>query len=264
MVDPVLALAGAYIAKDGLKKILGPTADYLGQELKELTKNRIETIGKIFRNAEKKLGHKIEEEGSIPPKVLKYVLGDASFNNDSLAIDYIGGILASSRSKEGRDDRGARVANIIESLSTYQLRTHYLIYLTIKNLFSDANFSLANEDRAKMKIFIPLTSYIQAMDFSSSEKDILASLLSHTFFGLHSENLIEEAFQYGDETACKKHYPEASEAGIICQPSALGTELLLWAFGHPDKDLNYLFDKNFTPEANGICNGFFNAIAIKK
>ena len=38
----------AYLGKDGLQKILGPTADYLGGELKAFTQRRINNVGKIF------------------------------------------------------------------------------------------------------------------------------------------------------------------------------------------------------------------------
>jgi hypothetical protein len=256
MVEPIttigLGAVAAYLSKDGVSKLLGPTADYLGEGLLHFTQKRVETVGKIFRTAETTLGEKLNQPGVIPPKVLKVVLDDGSFSNDDLAVEYLGGILASSRTEQGRDDRGARMAKFVDSLSTYQLRTHYLIYSTIKHLFSDKGLSLNMEDRPKMRIFIPLSSYYSGMEFSNDEQSQISSLLAHIFFGLHADNLIENHFQYGDMESIKKIFQDANDSGIICQPSALGVELFLWAFGHSDKVQDYLFNKNFEPRLVGL------------
>jgi hypothetical protein len=108
------------------------------------------------------------------------------------------------------------------------------------------------EGRPKMQIFIPYSGYLSAMDFSESELLQLNSLFSHIFFGLHGDNLLEGQWQYGEKEHMVKIYPAASEGGIVCQPSALGVELFLWAFGHADKSLDYLFSPEFSPVADGL------------
>lgn len=252
MPEPIttvgLGAIGAYLGKDGIKKILGPTADYLGKGLQDFTQKRVETIGKIFQKAETKLGDKIEAHGEVPPKVLKAILDEGSFSIDGLAVEYLGGILASSRTEQGRDDRGARIAKIVDSLSTYQLRTHYLIYATVRSLFAKKGLSMNMDDRPKMRIFIPFSGYFAAMDFSLAEHAQLSSLLSHIFFGLHGDNLLEGHWQYGDQASMTNIFAGAIEGGIICQPSSLGTELFLWAFGQADKPLDYIFSPEFTPD----------------
>lgn len=267
MPEPVttigISAVAAYLSKDGISKLLGPTADYLGEGLLNFTKKRVETIGKIFQRAESRLGDKINHTGSVPPKVLKAVLDDGSYSSDDLTIEYLGGILASSRTEMGRDDRGARMAKIVDSLSTYQLRTHYLIYSTIKHIFSGSGLSLNMEDRPKMQIFIPLSAYYSAMDFSEKESSQISSLLSHIFFGLHADNLIEGHFQYGDAESMKKVFPNAGESGILCQPSALGVELFLWAFGYSDRVQDFLFDSNFHPQLEGVADYINGATKIK-
>ena len=56
---PATSLSGAL--GDVVKKILGPTAEYLGDELKlAYTQKRFENTGKVFSNAEKKLGDKLD------------------------------------------------------------------------------------------------------------------------------------------------------------------------------------------------------------
>lgn len=267
MAEPITTIGvtaiGAYLGKDGVEKLLGPTAEYLGEGIKEFTKKRAETIVKIFQKAESKLGNKLDAPGEVPPKILKKVLDEGSFATSELEIEYLGGILASSRTDSGRDDRGARIAKLVDSLSTYQLRTHYLIYSTVRNLFSDKGFLMNMEGRPKMKIFIPLSEYVNAMDFSDTEINQLGSLLRHTFFGMAADNLIEDDWRYGDQDSLKKAFSRASEPGIICQPSALGAELFLWAFGYADKSLEYIFDAEFTGLIEGIPYGVNGALATE-
>jgi hypothetical protein len=251
MPEPIttvgLGAIGAYLGKDGIEKILGPTADYLGQGFRDFTQKRVETIGKIFQKAETKLGDRIEAHGEVPPKVLKAILDEGSFSVDGLAVEYLGGILASSRTEQGRDDRGARIAKIIDSLSTYQLRTHYLVYATVRSLFAEKGLLMNMDGRPKMQIFIPFSGYLAAMDFSQVEHAQLNSLFSHIFFGLHGDNLLEGHWQYGDKDSMSKIFAGATEGGIICQPSSLGVEVFLWAFGQADKPLDYIFSPEFTP-----------------
>ncbi len=251
-----LGAIAAYLGKDGIQKILGPTADYLGEGLRNFTQKRVETIGRIFKNAEEKLGDRIEIAGEVPPKVLKTVLDEGSFSNDNLAVEYLGGVLASSRTEQGRDDRGARIAKIIDSLSTYQLRSHCLIYSTVRKLFSGKGLSIHMEDRPKMQIFIPYSGYLAAMEFSQTELGQLDSFFSHVFVGLHGENMLESHWQYGSKESIVKLYAGATEGGIVCQPSSLGTELFLWAFGQADKPLNYIFN----PQLNSLIAGMPSSI----
>lgn len=256
MPEPIttvgLGAIAAYLGKDGLEKLLGPTAAYLGNGLRDLAQKRVENIGRIFKNAQEKLGSKTETPGEVPPRVLKAVLDEGSFCDDALAAEYLGGVLASSRTEDGRDDRGARVAKILSGLSTYQIRTHYLIYSTIKNLFSNAGLSMNLEGRPKMQIYLPITGYFNAMEFNDIEAEQFEQITTHVFFGLHAEDLIEGAWQMGNEESLKKLYSKAKEGGIICQPSAIGAELFLWAFGRADHPLDYIFNNDFKPTVDGL------------
>lgn len=267
MPEPIttvgLGAIAAYLGKDGLEKLLGPTAEYLGAGLRDLTQRRIENIGRIFRNAQEKLGSKADKPGEVPPRVLKAVLDEGSFCNDELAAEYLGGVLASSRTEKGRDDRGAHIAKILSGLSTYQIRSHYLIYSTIKTLFAKSGYMMNMNDRAKMQIYMPLGAYADAMDLSEEEGRQFEPILSHTFFGLHAEDLIEGHWQYGSKEHLVKMYAKAEDGGIVCQPSAMGGELFLWAFGHADKPLSYIFDSSFFPVFKGAPMGVPRAAATK-
>ncbi len=267
MPEPITTIGfgaiAAYLGKDGLQKLLGPTADYLGSGLKDFTQKRTENIGRILQKADLKLGDKRELPGSIPPKVLKTIINDGSYNDDEIALEYFGGVLASSRTELGRDDRGARMAKLIDELSTYQLRTHYLIYSTIRELFKSNGYQFDVEDRNKMEILLPLQSYSDAMGFSQKEAENIGSFLRHTFFGLVNDGLIENDFYYGPKETMLKITNKAESGGIVCQPSALGAELFLWAFGESDKALRYIFDDAFQPIIKDMPSIVNNSIATK-
>ncbi len=268
MPEPIttvgLGAIAAYLGKDGLQKLLGPTADYLGNGLKDFTQKRVENIGRIFQNAEKKLGEKKELLGSVPPKVLNTIINDGSYNDDGVAVEYFGGVLASSKTELGRDDRGATMAKIVDGLSTYQLRTHFLIYSTIRELFKNKEYKFNMEDRKEMEVFLPFSHYLNAMEYSAEEKANVDSLFRHTFFGLTNDGLIENNFLYGSKEVMLKRVPKAEEDGIVCQPSALGAELFLWAFGKGNSSLAFIFSENFDPSLENMPNIVTNSITTKK
>ena len=58
-MEPETALVifgGAVGSKEILVKLLGPTADYLGGEIRSYTQKAAENLGRIFSNAQRKLG----------------------------------------------------------------------------------------------------------------------------------------------------------------------------------------------------------------
>ena len=267
MPEPIviagLVASAAHLGKDAIIKILGPTADYLGGELKEFTEKRIENVGKIFSNAEKKLGNKLDSPGQVPPKVLKVIINEGSFSDDNITVDYFGGVLASSRTEIGRDDRGSRLGKIIDNFSTYQIRTHYLIYSTISEIFlnSENSFGLS-ENRRKMQLFIPFRGFFYAMEFTRNEWDD-PQILHHIFHGLSTDGLIENNWAFGNPKDLKPILHNAPGAGIICSPSVLGVELFLWAFGHGDQSLEFLLTGSFSTEIKGISKSISNAVGTR-
>ena len=208
----------AYLGKDGLEKLLGPTADYLGNGLKDFTQKRVETVGRIFESAHGKLGNKADTPGEVPPKVLKNIVHEGSYASDPLAVEYFGGILASARTEGGRDDRSARLAKIVDAQSTYQLRAHFLIYATVRRLFIDKNLPFNIEGRPKMQFFVSFVDFANSMAFDVTEMQQFNQLLNHILFGLNGDNLIGD-FQYGNkENMIKLFFAAAPDAGIVCQP----------------------------------------------
>ncbi len=94
----LLALA----SKDTLNRLLGPTADYIGGEIRGLAEKCNINLGCIVRRAVKKLGRKIDEPGAVNSRVLRQVWSEGRFIEDELVAEYFGGLLASSRSASGQ------------------------------------------------------------------------------------------------------------------------------------------------------------------
>ena len=216
-----------------LEKMLGPTAEYIGDGLQTWAEKRTENVRRIFSISERKLGDRIEIEGSVPPKVLKGILSEGSVCDDTVTAEYFGGVLASSRSGISRDDRGASFIALISRLSAYQVRAHYVLYHIIKNLFNGKDINpLKFSGRKEMESSIALDAFDGAMNFNQSEQ--LYILVPHIFYGLQRELLIENRFTYPSEKQFIEYADNVSVPEIIFQPSPFGIELFLWAHGRSD------------------------------
>lgn len=244
MIDPGTGLTILGSAIGGAKvveKILGPTSEYIGEQIKEWTVKKVTNTANIFKNAEKKLGDRINEDGKVPPKILKSILEDGAWCEEELQVEYFGGVLASSRTGISRDDRGAYYTSLISRLSTYQLRTHYLLYQIVKSLYDgqDINIHDGNTWR-ELEVFIPYETFYHAMDFVKEEEKNWWHILSHSIWGLNKEELLAH-FSWGDIEHVKKKFPQAKTAGILVQPTKIGTELFMWAYGQGQLDVNEFF-----------------------
>jgi len=271
MVDTGTGLAALGIAlggKDIIVKILGPTAEYIGDEAKEFTKKRFENVKNIFLNATKKLGNKLENEsGTVSPKVLKGIIDEGSYCDDFLATEYFGGVLASSRTGISRDDRGAYFNSLISRLSSYQLRFHYLVYHIIKLIYNKETYNIGLEtDRIKLRIFIPYETYHVGMEFIRSEENESGNILTHSLTGLTKEGLLDNFFQYGNVGFLKATFPGIDRGGIVVEPSILGVELFFWAYGLGQISINEYLRQKITFDLDQKVNivGDFKRIPDQK
>jgi len=246
MIDPGTGLTILGSAIGGAKvveKILGPTSEYIGEQLKEWTEKKVRNTANIFKNAEKKLGDKINQNGKVSPRVLKGILDDGAWCEEELQVEYFGGVLASSRTGVSRDDRGTYYVSLISRLTSYQLRTHYLFYQLLKREFDGENINI--EDGSKwpyLQIFLPFDTLYNAMDLTKEESENWSNLLAHSIWGLNKEELIT-GFSYGSVEHIKKKFNNAKDSGIIFQPTKQGVDLFMWAFGYGQESSNNFFIK---------------------
>lgn len=224
------AIGGAKV----VEKLLGPTADYLGIGLRDWAEKRIQNAGRIFEKAAEKLGDKIDEPGTVPPRVLKEVLNEGSYCDDELTAEYFGGVLASSRSGVDRDDRAASYLKLTSELSAYQIRFHYFTYYTLRVLFAGSGLRPTfGEDLEKMWLFLPASYLIPAMEFTQTEP--AGDILMHCTSGLSRHDLLKEA-HWGNPDHInplnkQRSWCEVSEWGMCVQPTQFGIDYWLWAVG---------------------------------
>ena len=178
-VDPNTIVGAGLIAlasKDMLNRLLGPTADYIGGEVKGLVEKCNVNLGRIFDDAVKKLGRKIEEPGAVNPRVLKQVWSEGAFIEDELAAEYFGGLLASARSGDGKDDRMLMPLAAIRDLSVYDMKLHFLVYSLMRAFFVGSELWVSEDrGRSQMGIYIPFRVYTMAAGVQdSSEPEQLA------------------------------------------------------------------------------------------
>lgn len=236
-----------------VEKLLGPTASYIGEGVRDWAAKRTENVKNIFENAAGKLGDKIEEEGHIPPRVLKEILDEGSYSDDFISVEYFGGVLASSRTGIDWDDRGKYFASLIGRMSTYHLRAHYVFYHVFKREFNGNEFNIGlSTDADNMGVFISMNCFKEAMDLEDEENfyPILQSCISV----LVKEDLLGMHHCYGDIDFMKTQYKGATEAGIIVYPSTLGTSLFMWVYNLANEHVQNLINEEFDFEIDKRVN----------
>ena len=249
MIDPTTLIGAgltAFASKEILTKLLGQTADYIGGEIKNLVEKCNVNIGDIFIKAYRKLGTRVEEPGTVNPRVLKSVFDEGRFCEDDLVKEYFAGVLASSRTSDGKDDRGVTNSKLISNLSSFQIRTHYIFYTMLRKAFMPHRPVISpGTDRRMMFIYIPTETYFSMMgildDYPHHNERI--NILSHSMNGIRRNDLIEDNFTYGGKELfeldmIKYRFPEyplheaiLCDHGITFQPTPGGMELYLWANG---------------------------------
>jgi len=113
-----------------LQKAFGPALSEFGEDLKKLyAKGRDKLLSVAYR--------KIHDHGDGKQanlRVIRDVLWNGAFTDDEVCAEYFGGILAASRSDDGKDDGAIQFVGVIKSLSAKQLRLHYIIYNCLNKL----------------------------------------------------------------------------------------------------------------------------------
>ena len=181
----------------------------------------------LFRS--RKLGPRAEEAGSVNPRVFKHVIDEGRFCEDSIAAEYFGGVLASSKTPNGRDDRGVTVMGVIKEMSVYQIRCHYVFYQLVYSFFKNTELNPGlGEECTKMEIYVPLDVLSTALALSQEENPW--EIMIHCATGLYGRGLIGN-YSYGGQDHLQKKFPEANRPGIILQPTLRGAELFMWANG---------------------------------
>ncbi len=229
-------------------KVLGPTAEYFGKGLHDITKKRVENLTKIFQKAEKKLNRRGSQKGSVPPRVLKYIMNEGSYVDNELTSEYFSGVLASSKSTISRDDRGISFLKKLSEMSNYEIRMHYILYSTYRQVFIDSKaIYLGQVSIAEsFKVFIPINSLIKALALENGEN--ISEILEHTIPLLRNRGFIGRSYLYGSKEYIQKENSRFNDAGLITSPSLLGAQLFLAAHGYIKTLADVVFDSQLKLE----------------
>lgn len=188
------------------KKVLGATLDNIGKDVANLYEKGRD---KIIEKASKKIKN-LDDGQQVNLRIARDVFYNGSFSDDEICAEYFGGILASSRSEDGTDDSKMFYLDMIKSLSSIELKIHYIIYyyfhkMIVNKEYSDIKIGY-DDNLGKLVIYFNRAEVINisGIDTHSSQLHIL-----------RSKGLIQ-AFQTGYSTGV--HY-----LGI--NPSSLGVQL---------------------------------------
>lgn len=166
MPDPVTTgfatLAASHLLRESVTRLVAPTADYLGTELRELTETQCQRLRRILNSAERKCGDRLREDGAVNALVFKKIVDDGRFCSDTLSAEYYGGLLAASRNRKGDDDANVPFTAMINRMSSDQLHGHWILYTMLFNLMHnqrDLNlYILAHRKQATL--YIPWRSFM--------------------------------------------------------------------------------------------------------
>ena len=224
----VAAIGGTQL----LVKLLGPSFEYLGNELKEWNEKRLNNLKSIFQKTEKIIDFSDEEGKRVSPRVLKEIINEGSVHESDIAQEYFAGILASARTTNERDDRAAIVLKFISQLTTYQIIGHYITYHAVRKVYMGEDYSFTRRmHRDKMRVFIHWNDFSEMLGLNDQENPEI--LIPHIFFGLRKYELIED-FSYGNEKGVRISPKGKKLSGIIIIPSAIGAELFLSVYNKSD------------------------------
>lgn len=120
-------IAGAaYVAQ----QLFGKTLAEMGDDLNKIYKNNRE---KLINKAASKVAN--PNDGAKPNlRVARDVIWNGAVTDDEVCAEYFGGLLAASRSADGKDDSALIYVDCIKALSAKQLHLHFVVYSTLQTL----------------------------------------------------------------------------------------------------------------------------------
>ncbi len=215
-----------------LYDVCGPSAKYIGGELATYAEAGVNNLKRIFTIAAERIKALGKSEGQVPPRLLKNILMEGYFCEDELGAQYLGGVLASGKSPVSRDDRAVSHCALVTSLSSYQIRTHYLLYSSILTFRDDAVAHILDWVRRGhgATVLINAAEYNEAMEFTAHEDP--KQLSEHAFIGLQQKGLVEEGVSIINPNPKIRSQPPAHFR--FFRPTTAGVELFLWGLGVGD------------------------------
>ena len=120
----------AYVAQ----QLFGKTLAEMGDDLNKVYKSNRD---KLLAKAAAKVSD--PNDGAKPNlRVARDVIWNGAVTDDEVCAEYFGGLLAASRSADGKDDSALIYVDCIKALSSKQLHLHFVIYNSLNALLIKA------------------------------------------------------------------------------------------------------------------------------
>jgi hypothetical protein len=225
----VTVVGGLVAYKDIVVKLLGPTADYIGERGRDIVQKSSENLRRILGVAYSKVRSEIENPGQVNPRVFKNVFDDGRFVDDVFTAEYFGGITASARTVDGKDDSALPWISLVKSMSTDQIRLHFTLYSLLARLPHEQKRSSRPFAIGDLQVEIPARELLVALDLANAD--------GPTGFALAAQGLIEcdllstdSSWRMGDMRKNWRRSDQADDA-VILRGTDRGGMLFLRALG---------------------------------
>ncbi|MBA2435067.1 MAG: hypothetical protein H0W34_11525 [Pyrinomonadaceae bacterium] len=231
--EGVIATAGAKLLFD----VFGDTAKLIGKRLSLYAETGLDNLERVLKRAHHRESLTEKASGAVSARVIQHLLPEACFCEDEVQAEYLGGILASAKGPVARDDRAVSHLSLLSSLSTYQIRTHYLLYNCIlrwRGQHAELIGRWLIPDRHKnITVAVTEEEFQRMMAFATEEP--AAAICQHVFAGLEERGLIKGGLHLVMPDPQVRRQPNV--AFRYFYPTVLGIELFMWGLGHGDQTI---------------------------
>lgn len=128
--EDIVVTGGVATAAYVAQQLFGKTLAEMGDDLNKVYKSNRE---KLLSKAAKKVAD--PNDGQKPNlRVARDVIWNGAVTDDEVCAEYFGGLLAASRSVDGKDDSALIYVDCIKALSSKQLHLHFVIYNSLHKM----------------------------------------------------------------------------------------------------------------------------------
>lgn len=128
--EDIIVTGGVATAAYVAQQLFGKTLAEMGDDLNKMYKSNRD---KLLAKAAKKVAD--PNDGAKPNlRVARDVIWNGAVTDDEVCAEYFGGLLAASRSNDGKDDSALIYVDCIKALSSKQLHLHFVIYNSLHKM----------------------------------------------------------------------------------------------------------------------------------
>lgn len=234
-MDPEVPAQLAKYVGAGLsaKALLGPSVEVVSGRLANATAWTLDNVEHMFSRA---VARSHGRTDPVNPRVLARTVDEAGISDTEVMAEYLGGVLASSRSAGGKDDRGVAFVATVSSLSSGTLALHYALYAHAALVLHGHDVNPGQEDKlSALNIFVPLADLWHSVRWSST------GAYTHGLWSLNNAKLFTLGLSGSVELLKTQGVPHAVEVGLKYGLTFAGIELFLWGLGYGQEEAAFFF-----------------------